>query len=218
MWQVAQAHNTTLEAIQELNPNVNLHNVEVGQNIRLPGEGINFNFNINIDIDFNKLKTALGGFFRYMERGDLAQNSNKEKYELDCFKFATAYSMLMSGKKPNKLFWRKIIADLVHDRTWVVADILEGVFGIENAQVHDIPTGLSENELKQLIGNNPAVLHYSQSDFWGPHRPNDESHAVGYYKGKIGETYFGKSGKFDKLKGNNNTSIEDYSGGYYITW
>lgn len=220
MWKVARDHKTTLKDIQKLNPGVDLGKIDAGQNIKLPGEGFHLNIKFNINIDFNKRLKGAKEFFgkagRFMERGNLSQGSNDNKYGQDCFKFATVYAMLLSGKGPKNPFWRNFIANMSHEQGYMVKDILKNIFGFTKGDAIDIPAGLSESELNAFIGNNPAVLYYTQDDFWG--NGSSGNHAIGYYKGKFGEPYIGLSGSFNKVKGGGNASITDYTGGYYITW
>ena len=96
-------------------------------------------------------------------------------------------------------------------------DVIKEVFGVD-AIYHEIPAGLSEKELKDLVGNNPAVVRFPQKAFWGNKFPTDQYHAIGYSGGGFIEPYMGRNGEtWEDVKGARSTAdFTSNLGGFYF--
>ena len=96
-------------------------------------------------------------------------------------------------------------------------DVIKEVFGVD-AIYHEIPAGLSEKELKDLVGNNPAVVRFPQKAFWGNKFPTDQYHAIGYSGGGFIEPYMGRNGEtWEDVRGRNSQSdFTSNLGGFYF--
>lgn len=74
-------------------------------------------------------------------------------------------------------------------------DVIKEVFGLD-AVYYEIPAGLSEKELKALVGDNPAMIRFPQRAFWGNDKlPEDGEHGIGYVNGGFIEPYMGRHGE-----------------------
>ena len=113
----------------------------------------------------------------------------------------------------------KIASDAVSGEKYKpYTDVIKEVFGLD-AIYHEIPAGLSEKELKALVGDNPAMVRFPQRDFWGNDKlPEDGEHGIGYSNGGFIEPYMGRYGESWKdVRGSN--SQADFTsnlGGFYF--
>ncbi|EGC77443.1 hypothetical protein [Treponema denticola] len=74
-------------------------------------------------------------------------------------------------------------------------DVIKEVFGLD-VVYYEIPAGLSEKELKALVGDNPAMIRFPQRAFWGNDKlPEDGEHGIGYVNGGFIEPYMGRHGE-----------------------
>ncbi|MGI5066370.1 hypothetical protein [Treponema putidum] len=97
-------------------------------------------------------------------------------------------------------------------------DVIKEVFGVD-AVCHEIPAGLSEKELKALVGDNPAMIRFPQRDFWGnKNLSEDGRHGIGYSNGGFIEPYMGRNGEqWNDVRGR--SSQADFTsnlGGFYF--
>ena len=113
----------------------------------------------------------------------------------------------------------KIASDAVSGEKYKpYTDVIKEVFGLD-AVCHEIPAGLSEKELKALVGDNPAMVRFPQRGFWGNDKlPQDGEHGIGYSNGGFIEPYMGRYGESWKdVRGSN--SQADFTsnlGGFYF--
>lgn len=113
----------------------------------------------------------------------------------------------------------KILNDAVSgEKCKPYTDVIKEVFGVD-AVCHEIPAGLSEKELKALVGDNPAMIRFPQRDFWGNKDLSENGrHGIGYSNGGFIEPYMGRNGEHWKdVRGRN--SQADFTsnlGGFYF--
>lgn len=143
------------------------------------------------------------------------------KYPNDCKYFSVINAFLMAGNLP--VVRTNDLAQYVHEKVMsanyalAYIDLIKDVFGIK-AQCFEIKAGLTQAQLIKTIGSNPAMLVYSQKDFWGSNKLQG-THGVGFYNGLFTEPYRGKVGNFDAIRGTySRSSIENYTGGFYFIW
>ena len=97
-------------------------------------------------------------------------------------------------------------------------DVIKEVFGLD-AVYYEIPAGLSEKELKALVGDNPAMIRFPQRAFWGNDKlPEDGEHGIGYVNGGFIEPYMGRHGESWKdVRGARSTAdFTSNLGGFYF--
>ena len=113
----------------------------------------------------------------------------------------------------------KILNDAVSgEKCKPLTDVIKEIFGLD-ATYHEIPEGISEKELKALVGDNPAMIKFSQRDFWGNNElPEDGKHGIGYSNGGFIEPYMGRNGKqWEDVRGRSSTAdFTKNKGGYYF--
>ena len=113
----------------------------------------------------------------------------------------------------------KILNDAVSgEKCKPLTDVIKEIFGLD-ANYYEIPAGISEKELKALVGDNPAMIKFPQRDFWGNKElPEDGKHGIGYSNGGFIEPYMGRNGKkWEDVRGR--SSQADFTtnlGGYYF--
>ena len=113
----------------------------------------------------------------------------------------------------------KILNDAVSgEKCKPFTDVIKEIFGLD-ATYYEIPAGISEKELKALVGDNPAMIKFPQRDFWGNKElPEDGKHGIGYSNGGFIEPYMGRNGKkWEDVRGR--SSQADFTtnlGGYYF--
>ncbi|UTC61382.1 hypothetical protein E4O05_07370 [Treponema sp. OMZ 787] len=74
-------------------------------------------------------------------------------------------------------------------------DVIKEIFGVD-AVCYEIPEGISMENFKTLIGDNPALIRFPQRDFWGNDTlPEDGRHGIGYSNGGFIEPYMGRNGE-----------------------
>ena len=113
----------------------------------------------------------------------------------------------------------KIASDAVSGEKYKpYTDVIKEVFGLD-AVCHEIPAGLSEKELKALVGDNPAMVRFPQRGFWGNDKlPQDGEHGIGYSNGGFIEPYMGRYGESWKDVRGSKSQAEFISnlGGFYF--
>ena len=113
----------------------------------------------------------------------------------------------------------KILNDAVSgEKCKPYTDVIKEVFGVD-AVCHEIPAGLSEKELKALVGDNPAMIRFPQRDFWGNKDLSEYGrHGIGYSNGGFIEPYMGRNGESWKdVRGARSTAdFTSNLGGFYF--
>ena len=177
---------------------------------RVVNNSINYN-------DYNHIQQAKAGAFEF-PHGKLTQKVNGvTKYGTACIYFSVVNACLMSGMKPDG-FIPPDLSTFVDKKRGNYTDLLKTIFGVGSVY-HEIPSGLNEAQLQELIGNNPAVLIYDQQGFWG----NDSLsgvHGIAYFEGNLHEPFTGRQGSnFNTIKGfwsKPEYLITNYLRGFYM--
>ena len=90
------------------------------------------------------------------------------------------------------------------------------VFGL-SVDEKPIEAGISEEAFTKLVGENPALLKFKQSDFWGKDTL-EGNHGAGYADGTFMEAYVPRRNKeFDKVVGSRaDFDFAENVGGYFF--
>jgi len=137
----------------------------------------------------------------------------KVLYPEACMAFSTSNSLTGAGYDPKEGIDNS--ADFVNERVGQsYEDIIEDTFGVEMEAVK-IPSGKNMEEIAELVGDNPALIKFKQSDFWGNKDLKGE-HGISYHKGMMIDPYTGTGGSdFDNVRGSKSTAdFDDNTGGY----
>ncbi|UTY28504.1 hypothetical protein [Treponema putidum] len=97
-------------------------------------------------------------------------------------------------------------------------DVIKEVFGID-ADYYEIPKGITLEDLKALVGDNPALIKFPQRDFWGNDTlPKDGQHGIGYANGGFIDPYMGRHGEqWEDVRGIKSTAdFTSNLGGLYF--
>ena len=165
--------------------------------------------------DFNNLHNCKAGPVEFPATSMLTQRvSGTEKYHDACIYFSAVDAVMMAGYKTDGYF--SDLSGFVNSTRGNYTDIIKQVFGLD-ATYNEIPAGLDEKSLVELIGNNPAVLIYNQDDFWQNNK-KDVKHGLAFYNDEFFEPYYGnKSKRLRSLGGKGNEClITSYTGGFYF--
>lgn len=113
----------------------------------------------------------------------------------------------------------KSASDFMNSRvgkSYVLA--LQKALKVKNVKAHEVTLGVSEEAMKWEIGDSPALISYTQADFWG-NGNHHRSHGIAYYKGHYHDPYIGRSGTFEQTRGSKSTAVaSDYIRVLYFTW
>ncbi|MGI5111080.1 hypothetical protein H0R90_03500 [Treponema putidum] len=113
----------------------------------------------------------------------------------------------------------KMANDAISDKgNKLYTDVIKEVFGVD-AVYYEIPKGISLQDLKTLVGDNPAMIKFPQRDFWGNDTlPEDGQHAIGYASGGFIDPYMGRHGEqWEDVRGSSSTAdFTSNLGGFYF--
>ena len=154
----------------------------------------------------------------YRTRPLLVQDPEGESADA-CIYFSCVNSFMLKGYKPiSYCSFLSFYVNEQKEKSTKYVDVIKAVFGL-NVTWNEIPSGLSEKELKTLIENKPTVLVFDQKEFWYSSSLKGV-HGIAYYNEEMFEPYCGrKSTDFSKIRGqnpNNETKITDYEKGFYF--
>ena len=168
--------------------------------------------------DYNHIQKCKKGPMDFPEQGLLTQKVDGEvKFDTACIYFSVINSFLMAGNK-RKSYIPPDLSTFVDITRGNYDALIKTVFGLD-VIYKEIPEGLDETQLKETIGKNPAVLIFTQADFWKNNKEN-KSHGIAYFDGNMFEPYMGReSTDFTKVRGQkdgNETKLTDYIKGFYF--
>lgn len=165
--------------------------------------------------EYNIIQKVKANPAEFPSPGMLIQKiDNVAKYPTACIYFSTINTLMMAGYKVNGFFMD--LPGCVDSIRGNYTDIIKLIFGVD-VIYNQIPSGLDESSLLEVIGDNPAVLIYDQDTFW-KNGNIDKQHGLAYYKGTFYEPYLGNKSKIiSNLGGKGNEClITDYIGGFYF--
>lgn len=166
--------------------------------------------------EYNQIQKCKEEPMAFPEQGFLTQIVNgKEKFGTACIYFSVINSFLMAGNK-RKYYILPDLSTFVDKTRGNYDALIKAVFGLD-VICKQIPVGLNETELKEIIGKNPAVLIFTQDVFWKNGIEN-ENHGIAYFDGNMFEPYMEReSTDFAKVRGQKSKAvITEYIKGWYF--
>ena len=179
--------------------------------------------NNSIDFtDYNHIQQCKVGPIKFKTALLTQRIAGKTVFPEACIYFSEINSFLMAGYKPNGFYiygLDKYVNDNrfdKHGKPVSFTDMASKVFSLTTTW-KEIPVGLSEEQLREEIGDNPAVLYYEQKEFWG-NNDLEGVHGIAYYKGDMFEPYMARKGTdFSDVRGKKSVAvITDYVRGFYM--
>lgn len=143
----------------------------------------------------------------------------KEIYPTACQYFAVVSAFVNAGYKYKDGLTVEKVEEMVSGAVCkeTFTSVIKEVFGIDTVY-HEILKRISMANFKALVGSKPALLKFSQYNFWRDTLPQDEYHGVGYSNGGFFESYCGYHGeKWEDVRGaNSKAEFTTNEGGYYF--
>ena len=168
--------------------------------------------------DYNHIQKCKEGPMDFPEQGLLTQKVDGEvKFGTACIYFSVINSFLMAGNK-RKFYIPPDLSTFVDKTRGNYDALVKTVFGLD-VICTEIPVGLDETQLKETIGKNPAVLIFTQADFWKDDKLIG-NHGIAYSNGNMFDPYMERENtNFEKVRGQrdgNKAKLTDYIKGLYF--
>ena len=163
--------------------------------------------------DYNHIQKCKAGTQQFQL---LTQRPNHPQ---SCMYYSVINSFKMAGFKESKAFSN--LADFVDSKMGALyVDVIKEVLGLD-AVAYEIPAGIELDDLKEMVGDSPTLITFTQGDFWNNGNQNqDDRHGISFQGDEFFEPFLGqRKSNFNDILGSKSKDILNFNsnkGGYYF--